>query len=58
MIEFLNFYLIPALTLGAGTGYQTSSFSQLLTVPNRFWSIGPASALTSRSTRRSPCRRG
>jgi NodT family efflux transporter outer membrane factor (OMF) lipoprotein len=36
----------PALTLGAGAGYQNSSFAQLLTAPNRFWSLGPTLAVT------------
>jgi NodT family efflux transporter outer membrane factor (OMF) lipoprotein len=36
----------PALTFSGSGGYQSSSFSQLLTLPNRFWSIGPALALT------------
>ena len=36
----------PALTLGANAGFQNSSFSQLLTLPNRFWSLGPTLALT------------
>jgi NodT family efflux transporter outer membrane factor (OMF) lipoprotein len=36
----------PALTLGSTGGYQNSSLSHLLTLPNRFWSIGPALALT------------
>ncbi len=36
----------PTLMLGAATGYLHSSFSQLLTLPNRFWSVGPAMALT------------
>jgi NodT family efflux transporter outer membrane factor (OMF) lipoprotein len=36
----------PALTLGAQGGYQSSSFYQLLTAPNRFWSAGPTVALT------------
>lgn len=36
----------PALTLSATGGYQNSSLSQLLTLPNRFWSLGPALALT------------
>jgi NodT family efflux transporter outer membrane factor (OMF) lipoprotein len=36
----------PSLTLGASGGYQGSSFSQLMTLPNRFWSVGPALALT------------
>jgi NodT family efflux transporter outer membrane factor (OMF) lipoprotein len=36
----------PALTFSASGGYQDSSLSQLLTLPNRFWSLGPALALT------------
>jgi NodT family efflux transporter outer membrane factor (OMF) lipoprotein len=36
----------PTLTLGASAGYQGTSLSQLFTLPNRFWSIGPALALT------------
>ena len=36
----------PALTFSSGGGYQNSSLSQLMTLPNRFWSIGPALALT------------
>jgi len=36
----------PALTFSASGGYQGSSLSQLLTVPNRFWSLGPALAMT------------
>lgn len=36
----------PALTFSASGGYQNSSFSQLLTLPNRFWSLGPALAAT------------
>ncbi|OHC62035.1 MAG: RND transporter [Rhodocyclales bacterium GWA2_65_20] len=36
----------PALTFSAAGGYQSSSLSQLLTLPNRFWSLGPALALT------------
>ncbi|MGE5384302.1 MAG: efflux transporter outer membrane subunit [Betaproteobacteria bacterium] len=36
----------PALTLSASGGYQNSSWAHLLSLPNRFWSIGPALALT------------
>ncbi len=36
----------PALMLNTSGGYQSSSLSQLLTLPNRFWSVGPALALT------------
>ena len=36
----------PALTLSGSGGYQSSSLSQLTTLPNRFWSLGPALALT------------
>ncbi len=36
----------PALTLNASVGYQSSSLSQLFALPSRFWSIGPALALT------------
>lgn len=36
----------PALTFSASGGYQGSSLSQLLSLPNRFWSVGPALALT------------
>jgi NodT family efflux transporter outer membrane factor (OMF) lipoprotein len=36
----------PALTLSTNGGYQGSSLSQLLTLPNRFWSLGPALAVT------------
>ena len=35
----------PDLTLSASGGYRNSSFSDLFSVPNRFWSLGPA-ALT------------
>ena len=35
----------PALTLSATGGWRHSSFNDLLTVPNRIWSIGPAIAL-------------
>ncbi|MDR2874501.1 MAG: efflux transporter outer membrane subunit [Methylobacillus sp.] len=36
----------PSLTLGASGGYQNSALANLLTMPNRFWSFGPALALT------------
>ncbi|MFC5473466.1 efflux transporter outer membrane subunit [Paraherbaspirillum soli] len=36
----------PALTLSAAGGFQGSSFAHLLTLPNRFWSLGPALAAT------------
>ncbi|MRD72010.1 efflux transporter outer membrane subunit [Rhodocyclus tenuis] len=36
----------PALTLSSSGGYQNSSLSQLVTAPNRFWSVGPTLALT------------
>jgi NodT family efflux transporter outer membrane factor (OMF) lipoprotein len=36
----------PALTLTGAAGYQNSSFSNLLTLPNRFWSVGSSLALT------------
>jgi len=36
----------PALTLSASGGYQGTSLSELTTLPNRFWSLGPALALT------------
>jgi NodT family efflux transporter outer membrane factor (OMF) lipoprotein len=36
----------PALTLSGTYGYQNSSLSQLLTAPNRFWSLGPSLAMT------------
>lgn len=36
----------PSLTLSASGGYQSSSVSNWLTLPNRFWSVGPAIAET------------
>ncbi|HEV2007809.1 MAG TPA: efflux transporter outer membrane subunit, partial [Burkholderiales bacterium] len=34
----------PALTLSASGGFQSSSLAQWLTLPSRFWAIGPAIA--------------
>ena len=36
----------PSLTLTGSYGYQNSSFSQLFTAPNSFWSLGPSLAMT------------
>jgi NodT family efflux transporter outer membrane factor (OMF) lipoprotein len=36
----------PSLILSTSGGFQGTSLSQLLTLPNRFWSVGPALALT------------
>jgi NodT family efflux transporter outer membrane factor (OMF) lipoprotein len=36
----------PSLTLSASGGFQSSSFANWLTVPSRFWSVGPALAQT------------
>ncbi|MGB6056291.1 MAG: TolC family protein, partial [Burkholderiaceae bacterium] len=36
----------PALTLSASAGFQSSSFANWLTLPNRVWAIGPALAQT------------
>lgn len=38
--------LFPALTLSATVGYRANSWSNILSLPNRFWSVGPALALT------------
>ena len=35
----------PALTLSASSGYQNSQWAQLISLPTRFWSLGPAFAL-------------
>lgn len=37
--------LFPTLTLGASGGFRNNTWGNLLTVPNRFWSIGPALSL-------------
>lgn len=34
----------PAITLGATAGYQGSSIANLVSLPNRFWSLGPSLA--------------
>lgn len=36
----------PSLTLSADGGFRSGEFAELLTVPARFWSLGPALALT------------
>ncbi|WP_353191341.1 efflux transporter outer membrane subunit [Pandoraea pnomenusa] len=36
----------PALTLAATGGFQSNSFANWLTLPSRFWSVGPALAAT------------
>ena len=36
----------PTLTLSAQGGYQNSIFSNLLTLPSRFWTVGPSLAAT------------
>lgn len=36
----------PSLGLAANVGYQSNSMSNLLSLPNRFWSIGPSLAQT------------
>jgi NodT family efflux transporter outer membrane factor (OMF) lipoprotein len=36
----------PALTLSAAGGYQSSSFADWISLPNRFWSLGPDLAMT------------
>jgi NodT family efflux transporter outer membrane factor (OMF) lipoprotein len=36
----------PSLTLGAAGGFQSSAIGSLLSLPNRYWSIGPALAQT------------
>jgi len=36
----------PTLNLSGTGGFQNSSLSQLLTLPNRFWSVGASAAMT------------
>tara|TARA_Y100001949_G_scaffold91270_1_gene77151 strand:+ start:12715 stop:14079 length:1365 start_codon:yes stop_codon:yes gene_type:complete len=36
----------PDLTLSASGGYRNSSFTDLISLPNRFWSLGPQLAVT------------
>ena len=36
----------PDLSFSASGGFQNSSFAQLTTLPNRFWSLGPSLALS------------
>jgi len=36
----------PDVTISTAAGFQSTNFSNWLTVPNRFWSIGPAIAQT------------
>jgi NodT family efflux transporter outer membrane factor (OMF) lipoprotein len=36
----------PTVTLSGSGGYQSSSFANLFSLSNRFWSVGPALALT------------
>ena len=38
--------LFPALTLSGSAGYRNNEWANLFTLPNRFWSIGPALAFT------------
>ncbi|MCC8393330.1 efflux transporter outer membrane subunit [Paraburkholderia sp. MMS20-SJTR3] len=43
-IEIAAFF--PTLTLSASGGFENSVFSQLFTVPSRFWTLGPQLAAT------------
>ncbi|MET3108657.1 NodT family efflux transporter outer membrane factor (OMF) lipoprotein [Oxalobacteraceae bacterium GrIS 2.11] len=36
----------PDLTLGGSGGYQSSTLEKWISLPNRFWSVGPALAVT------------
>ena len=38
--------LFPQLTLAGTVGYRQNSWANILSLPNRFWSVGPALALT------------
>lgn len=45
-IGVANAAWFPALTLSAGAGFRDSALAGLIATPNRFWSIGPALALS------------
>ncbi len=36
----------PSLTISASGGFQSSSFSDWISLPSRFWSVGPSAAMT------------
>lgn len=36
----------PSLTVSASSGFQSTTLTDLLSLPNRFWSLGPALALS------------
>ncbi|HEX4329035.1 MAG TPA: efflux transporter outer membrane subunit [Burkholderiales bacterium] len=38
--------LFPELTLAATVGYRANKWANIISLPNRFWSVGPALALT------------
>ncbi len=45
-IGIANAAYYPVVNLGASFGYRGASFSNLLTAPNRIWSLGPSLAAT------------